>query len=151
MLGLADSITRGFLETSEQLLRAGVSVRFCAGGQSMHPTIRDGETIIVEPIAPGKIQRGDIVLYRLRNGVVAHRVVRIERRGAALVFTPRGDAMPACDAPIAAAEILGRVVAVQREHRCIKLAGVKARWRCRMRRAATVLKAKVKGKVPITL
>ena len=151
MLSRTDSLSGAFRETGEQLLRAGVSIRFRAGGQSMHPTIRDGETITVEPIAPEKIRRGDIVLYRSRDGVIAHRVVRIERRGAALVFTPRGDAMPACDAPITAAEILGRVVAVERSQRRVELAGRKARWVRRVRRAAARLKARVKGRATVSL
>ena len=151
MLSLTDSISAAFLETSEQLLRAGISVRFRAGGQSMHPTIRDGETITVEPVAPGIIRCGDIVLYRSRNGIIAHRVVRIERRGAALVFTPRGDGMPASDAPIAAAEVLGRVVMVERDQRRIHLTGIKARWMRRMRRAATLLKARMKSSAPFSL
>jgi signal peptidase I len=137
--------TEAFLETSEHLLRSGLSVRFRAGGQSMHPTIRDGEMITVEPVVPESIHRGDIVLYRSRKGVIAHRIVRIETEDATLIFTPRGDAMLACDARIKGAEILGRVVAVERERRRIHLAGSKARWGRRARQVAGLLKAKMKS------
>ncbi len=72
-------ITHSFSELAATLLRDGHSIRFRAAGQSMHPTIRDGETIVVEPIDLRDIKRGDIVLYRDLRGVIAHRVVAIIR------------------------------------------------------------------------
>ncbi len=72
-------ITHPFSELAATLLREGHSIRFRAAGQSMHPTIRDGETIVVEPIDLRDIKRGDIVLYRDLRGVIAHRVVAIIR------------------------------------------------------------------------
>lgn len=131
-----------FLETSGELLRSGISVRFRAGGQSMHPTIRDGELITVEPIAHEKIRRGDIVLYRFKRGVIAHRVVRIDKPRDSLVFTLRGDAMPASDAPVKAEAILGRVIFVERAGRLVKLVGRRAR----LTRSARMLASRIKAK-----
>jgi len=68
-----------FIDVSVELLRQGKSVRFRAPGRSMHPTIKEGETIRVEPIAPFDIKRGDILLYIVGRKVIAHRVVRIKR------------------------------------------------------------------------
>ena len=45
----------------------------------MHPTIRDGEAITVEPVAPCAVKCGDILLYRGAGRVIAHRVVAITR------------------------------------------------------------------------
>ena len=67
-----------FVEVSTDLLRRGQSVRFRAPGWSMHPSIKDGETITVEPVAPCDVKRGDIILYRSQQGVIAHRVVKIQ-------------------------------------------------------------------------
>ena len=44
----------------------------------MHPTIRDGEAINVEPIERCDVRRGDILLCRGARGVMAHRVVAIK-------------------------------------------------------------------------
>jgi signal peptidase I len=68
-----------FVDISADLLRQGQSVRFRAPGQSMHPTIKEGETITVAPVAVSDIRRGDILLYKLGKKVVAHRVVSIKR------------------------------------------------------------------------
>jgi len=86
----------------------------------MHPTIRHGELITVEPVAPANLKRGDIVLYRWQNGFIAHRLVNIEERnGSGLTFIFRGDASTTCDAPVKSAQVLGKVVCLERGHRII--------------------------------
>ena len=71
-----------FADMAAELVERGHSVRFRAPGRSMHPTIREGETITVEPIAPTAVKRGHIILYRSESGVIAHRVARIEQRAS---------------------------------------------------------------------
>ena len=66
-----------FGDLSGELLSLGFGVRFRAPGTSMHPTIRHGDLITVEPFAPANLKRGDIILYRLQNGFIAHRLVNI--------------------------------------------------------------------------
>ena len=117
-----------FLDVSADLLSQGYSVRFRPGGYSMRPTIRDGEAVTVEPVEPGKVKKGDIILYRAARGVIAHRVVRIERReDEARVFHLRGDASNSCDAPVSAEQILGRVVSVERNGRTLCLVNLRAK------------------------
>jgi hypothetical protein len=118
-----------FLDVSAELLDRGYSVRFQADGASMHPTIRSGELITIGPVAPAGIRRGDIVLYRLRRRVFAHRVVGIERTRGALKFRLRGDSADECDAPVTPDQILGKVLAVDRDGRHVTLAGRSARLR----------------------
>jgi len=69
-----------FIDMSTGLLRRGQSVRFRAPGLSMHPAIKEGETITVVPISSFDIKRGDILLYIVGRKVIAHRVVSIKRR-----------------------------------------------------------------------
>ena len=116
-----------FLEVSTDLLSQGYSVRFRPGGHSMHPTIRDGEAVTVEPVEPGQVKRGDIILYRTASGVIAHRVVRIEGSSDNRSFITRGDSSTSCDAPLSAERILGLVVSVERNGRRISLVGRRAK------------------------
>lgn len=119
-----------FLEVSTDLLREGYGVRFRPGGHSMHPTIRDGEPVTVEPIEARRVRPGDIILYEAARGLIAHRVVQIERREATGdLFHLRGDGAATGDAPIMAGQILGRVVVVERKGRTIALTGRRARTR----------------------
>jgi len=107
-------------QLSGELLSLGLGVRFRAPGTSMHPTIRHGDVITVEPIAPAKLKKGDIILYRFESGFIAHRIVNIEERdGGRLTFILRGDASTSCDAPVKPEQVLGKVVCLKRDNRPI--------------------------------
>ncbi len=127
-----------FIDMSTELLRRGQSVRFRAPGLSMHPAIREGETITAAPVAPFNIKRGDILLYIVGKKVIAHRVVGIKREkndsathsktlNPQIIFTLRGDASAICDSPVKAQQILGKVVSVERHGRNIDLYSTRAR------------------------
>jgi hypothetical protein len=118
----------------------GMQVRFRAEGLSMYPSIRDGELITVGPVAGGAIVRGDVLLCRSGNRVLAHRVVAISGRGSARVLRLRGDAKLACDAPIAVGQVIGKVESVRRKGKTIALCGPLARLRYHARRAAARVK-----------
>ena len=72
------SLQHLFIDVSTEFLRQRKNVRFQAPGRSMHPAIKEGETITVAPIAPFDIKRGDILLYIVGRKVIAHRVVSIK-------------------------------------------------------------------------
>ncbi len=131
-----------FIDMSTELLRQGKNVRFRAPGLSMHPAIREGETIIVAPVTPVDIKRGDILLYLAGMKVIAHRVVSIKREKSdstshssaqsnaltpQIIFTLRGDASAICDDPVEGKQVLGKVVSVERHGRSIDLYSTRAR------------------------
>lgn len=68
----------GFQEAVEDLLLGGYSVQFSAPGHSMHPTLKQGDTLIIDPVQPADLTIGDIVLYRRDDRLFAHRLVKIE-------------------------------------------------------------------------
>jgi signal peptidase I len=120
-------------DLSTELLRQGKSIRFRAPGRSMYPTIKENEVITVEPIEPSSINIGDIILYRQERSVVAHRVARIIT--AELLPPCLLDAEPPPNdtrhsfllrsdtwgkealRPVTDAQILGKVVRVERNGR----------------------------------
>ena len=119
-----------FTDVAIGLLRQGYGVRFYAKGLSMHPTIKDGEMITVEPVVASQVKRGNILLYHNGRSLVAHRVVRIANKTSLLdlqssvlgtFFILRGDACSSCDEPVQADQALGRVVCVERNGRLITL------------------------------
>jgi len=112
-----------FADIVTELLSRGHRVRFRADGVSMHPTIRAGETVTVEPVS--KIGIGDIVFYRAERGLIAHRVVRIRKENGGAVFLTRGEARGSTDEAVLDQHVFGRVLAVERNGRSINLAG---RW-----------------------
>jgi hypothetical protein len=105
-----------FSATVDSLIDAGLSVRFRARGNSMSPTIRDGEYLIVAPIAAAQVAVGDILFCDLRRGRIAHRVCAIERQpDHSPHFALYGDASLDGDPPVAAHQLRGQVVGVERD------------------------------------
>ncbi len=132
------------LDLTTELLSRGTTVRFRPSGRSMYPSIREGELITVEPVVPSDVQLGDIVLYRSERGLIAHRVVGSSPTQSSVLsphhFLLRGDASLCCDEPVAAEQILGRVVGVKRNGRSVALASRGAKLWHRARRLASGLK-----------
>ncbi len=129
-----------FSELLEETLNRGHSIRFRAPGDSMYPTIRNGDILTVTPIETASITIGDIILYRHKSGVTAHRVVRThqaKRRDSLSILNTqrsqtsapqtqtlsplylRGDAAVVFDDPVSADQILGKVTLVERSGRRI--------------------------------
>jgi hypothetical protein len=112
-----------FCAVVQSLLDEGLSVRFRARGRSMLPALRDGECLIVAPAHPAEIAVGDVVLCDTWRGPVAHRVSSVERLAdGERRFNLRGDASLEGDGPVAARQLRGRIVGVERDGRRLSLA-----------------------------
>jgi signal peptidase I len=110
----------------------------------MYPAIKDGEIIKVEPVESSQIKKGDIVLYRIKKGVIAHRVVHIERRnGGPPFFILRGDAFEICDGIVEPRQVIGRVISVERNGRDYKLNGIHGKLFHKLRFYASSLRRRL--------
>jgi signal peptidase I len=103
-----------FVSLARQLLQDGHAVRFVAQGQSMHPTIRDGDAITIGPVELASLEVGDIVLYQKSHRAMVHRVVAVRAAAPkAVELVTRGDGKAADDAPIGRSDVMGRLVAIE--------------------------------------
>lgn len=109
-------------ETISDLLGRGISVRFQVTGDSMYPVIHSGDFVLVEPVDPARVRRGDVVLSLTKRGLTAHRIVAID----GTTFTTRGDNCLVLDAPFTAAQLLGRVTSAEHEGRTRPVAGIRS-------------------------
>jgi signal peptidase I len=115
-----------YLESSEfdslaaEILAGANTLRFKAGGTSMHPFVQDGDILAVRPVSFDQVHQGDIILCRLVNRhLVAHRARQVDHTGRSLLL--QGDYLPEPDGRIQAQDVLGKVVSVQRGSRVISL------------------------------
>jgi signal peptidase I len=105
-----------FTRVLADLLASGQTVRFTAPGHSMHPVIRHGDVLLVEPFThPARI--GDILLYLACGRLVAHRLIAVEAEGNDAVFILKGDSAFFPDLPVRTDQVLGQVAAVERKGR----------------------------------
>ncbi|MCF6155444.1 MAG: signal peptidase I [Candidatus Brocadia sp.] len=89
-------------------------------GRSMFPLIREGDQVLVAHGCTG-MRRGDVIVFRRRGTLIAHRVLSILRNDAGPIFVTKGDNVPQFDPPLSNNEIVGRVLAVKRGNRCMPL------------------------------
>jgi hypothetical protein len=109
------------------LLADGMAVRFRAAGDSMHPSLRGGDILIVEPVSAERVRRGNVVLAQLERGLTAHRVVAVTTDGGGQRwFTTRGDGVEECDAPFGPSSLLGIVTTADRNGRLIPISSTTA-------------------------
>jgi hypothetical protein len=134
-------------------LKNGRAVRFRAPGRSMHPTIRENETLVVAPASPAWLSVGDIVLSCCGEKITAHRLVWLDEEAATIetpdepegrpMFILRGDACRTYDPPIPAHQILGKVVAVERKGRMVNPYGLRTEFTRRIYALASRLKSRL--------
>lgn len=110
-----------------RLLRRGGRLRIKARGGSMVPFFRDGDVALVSPATGRDVDVGDVICYEAPPGrLCLHRVIarhreRLVAKGDALAFTEVIDR----------AQLLGRVVAVERHGQIRRLDTRAGRWRNR--------------------
>lgn len=92
------------------LLKDGRTTLFRMNGNSMHPVLKDGDVGMVQKCDPEKLRIGDIVVFKLRESYVAHRLIRIHRKGALTYFTARGDKNLFNDPPFTAEALAGQII-----------------------------------------
>lgn len=98
------------------LLRMAIDSRHTTSirvvGNSMHPTLKDGCMIRVEPIDRVHIRRGDIVVWHRSEGgvaIIVHRVVKSYRKEGCMYVVTKGDHYLNTDWPVRESDIVGRV------------------------------------------
>jgi len=82
-------------------------------GHSMLPTIHDGDRALISHGCAG-VRRGDVIVFRCEDTLIAHRVACIQDGEDGPTFVTKGDNVSHFDLPLNAGEIVGRVLAVQR-------------------------------------
>ena len=85
-------------------------------GRSMFPLIREGDQVLVAHGCTG-MRRGDVIVFRLRGRLIAHRVLSIFESDAGPIFVTKGDNTPEFDPPLSSREIVGRVLTIKRGNR----------------------------------
>jgi signal peptidase I len=114
-------------------------------GRSMLPAIHDGDHALVSHGCAG-VQPGDVIVFRHRGTLIAHRVLRIEDGDDGPTFVTKGDNAPQLDPPLNAGEIVGRVLAIERGGRHTSLDTTTWRILGRLIAAGTLAWTKVYGR-----
>jgi hypothetical protein len=99
----------------------------CFHGYLMLPLLREGDEVVVEPVAPTDLRVGDVVTYRDSDRFPTRRIMAIHEFGRSLVIM--GDSVrPRQTWLVPADDVLGRVVRRGREGRWISTRSWHWQW-----------------------
>lgn len=101
---------------ASEVLATGAKFRFRARGGSMMPFILGGDVLTIAPLSNFPLF-GDVVAFRHPDTgkLTVHRVVRTDE----IMYLMQGDAVNAADGWVHAADIIGRVVMIERAGRSV--------------------------------
>ncbi|MFA4911166.1 MAG: signal peptidase I [Desulfobacteria bacterium] len=106
------------LKLSREFLEKDMSIRFQAKGFSMRPFIQDGDFITVSPVGSSSVRIGDVVFYSTaEDNVIVHRVVNKYGKDGNMNLVIKGDASFSSPEKVDIQNVLGKVVAIERNGR----------------------------------
>lgn len=105
----------GTVEALRRMIVHKGYVKIPSNGTSMFPLIRTGNICRFEPVLAEEIEAGDILLFVADSGMlVGHRFIRREIRDGETLYICRGDSRKNEDPPLKEAQILGKMVSIQK-------------------------------------
>ena len=108
-------------DVSREMSSKEFSWRVKSRGESMYPLIKNGDTLLIQPMKAGELNRGDIAFYRLPSGsFVAHRFIKRSSSGSLLTT---GDSLRQYDEMVDEGQVFGKVIQIERNGRILKLSG----------------------------
>lgn len=115
--------TSGALRSSEvwgglvaDLLKQGCPATFRVRGISMLPTIKDGDSVTLEPLLEGPARPGDIIAFMRGPCVCLHRVIAVvhdSASGRVTDYLTAGDGLLVDDGRQRAEAVIGKVARVR--------------------------------------
>ena len=90
-------------------------------GESMAPFLPHGSRILATRITAAAVRPGDLILHERAGRMVCHRVLRRRLRHGRVALLTRGDAWVGRGQWLAGGRVIGRVVAVERDGRRVRL------------------------------
>jgi hypothetical protein len=103
----------------QQLLRRGLVWRYRELSGSMWPAVRPYDVVVVAPVAAAELVPGDIVALLRPEGLLVHRLRWRLGLPAGGWLVCQGDQRPQDDPPQPVERLLGRVIFVERQGRCV--------------------------------
>lgn len=86
-------------------IQSGSPVRLVIQGNSMSPSLKPGEIVIVQGLSGRKLSVGDVIVVQRDDNLITHRIVAIREDG----WYTKGDGTPRLDPPSRLESILGWV------------------------------------------
>jgi signal peptidase I len=113
-----------FREIADELQgqQAVLSLNAYLSGQSMHPTILEGELVHITSFDVSESKLGDILIFKRGSDYFAHRLIKkLNNTENGVMLVTAGDAYKYPDPPIHIDSVIGKAISIERNGRIISL------------------------------
>ena len=97
-------------DLTDELLGSNQLVKLKAGGYSMFPFFKNGEIITVKKCRADELRIGNIVVFKVDNKWVTHRLLKIILQNNKTYFIAKGDSCKKKDPMFTEENLIGKVV-----------------------------------------
>ncbi len=112
------------LDLVESVINDDISLIINMKGFSMFPTLRPGDRGLIEKCNPKTLKKGDIVVFRLAQKIIAHRLIKIHSIDKKIVFITKGDNNSFIDQTFDVAALIGKITLIYRGTHTIKMSNL---------------------------
>jgi signal peptidase I len=81
--------------------------------RSMYPLIEVNDRVLVKKLDAHELRSGDIILFKVDDNFIAHRIIRILKRDGRLLFCQKGDANRHASL-LSPESIIGKVITIEK-------------------------------------
>src|ERR1035437_6107266 len=97
------------VEFAESILEENHKISIRMQGNSMYPTLKAGDVGLVENCIPDELKVGDIIVFKVQDRLIAHRLVDIYKKVGETLFLSKGDKNNFTDTPFTSEALLGKI------------------------------------------
>ncbi|MEI6347743.1 MAG: signal peptidase I [Bacteroidota bacterium] len=112
----SDQLFNELHELIDELLTDNKWVKLKVGGYSMFPFFKNGEIITIKKCPASELVIGDVVVFKIRDKWIAHRLIKIQLIDNKKILITKGDSCKKIDSKFAEECIIGKVVSFSKNH-----------------------------------
>jgi len=116
---MLENLDISFLRDFSKDIISNNIVKIRAGGNSMYPFIKKGTVLIIEKVEFSTLKKGDVVVFKGGEKLIAHRLIRFVKTENAKLLLCKGDSRSSYDAPFGADKYIGKVIGKEKENKYI--------------------------------
>ena len=95
---------------------------------SMAPLLQAGDQVLLTAVSPAQLHHGDVITFISQSQLLTHRFYNIVTQDNIVYLQTRGDRVAMFDALVPTTDLVGRVVAYQRNGRQLLLTKGLSQW-----------------------
>lgn len=99
---------------------------FGISSRSMAPILLPGDIYTVRNVAPQKLRKGDIILFKMNDTLIVHRYIyKFQKENNRIKLITKGDNLPFFDQWLVSSdELFGKVILIKKKQKEINLEGI---------------------------